>query len=113
MEGCHENGDPTNNRLANLRWDTPGNNNLDKQRHGTDHQRNKLTCPLDHLLSRPNLKPSELAKGRRSCLACNRAHAQKSRAVRRGQDFDFRAYADAAYARLLPSITGACQLAIG
>ena len=34
-EGCHEDGDPSNNRLDNLRWDTITNNRLDKRRHGT------------------------------------------------------------------------------
>jgi hypothetical protein len=32
---CHNDGDPTNNRLSNLRYDTPKGNNDDKRRHGT------------------------------------------------------------------------------
>lgn len=36
MEGCHNDGDPANNRLDNLRWDTPVANAADKKRHGTD-----------------------------------------------------------------------------
>lgn len=35
MEGCHNDGDPANNRLANLRWDTPKSNMADCVRHGT------------------------------------------------------------------------------
>lgn len=35
MVACHEDGDPTNNALSNLRWDTPGNNFQDSVRHGT------------------------------------------------------------------------------
>ena len=35
MECCHYDGDPTNNRLENLRWDTPAGNAADKKRHGT------------------------------------------------------------------------------
>jgi hypothetical protein len=35
MECCHWDGDPTNNRLDNLRWDTRKNNHADKRRHGT------------------------------------------------------------------------------
>jgi hypothetical protein len=42
--GCHNNGDPADNRLANLRWATPSSNNLDKRRHGTDHYVNKTHC---------------------------------------------------------------------
>lgn len=34
-EGCHGDGDPTNNRAANLRWGTPGENQQDRVIHGT------------------------------------------------------------------------------
>ena len=37
MECCHNDGDRTNNRVENLRWDTHRNNIADKRRHGT-HQ---------------------------------------------------------------------------
>lgn len=32
---CHNDGDPENNRLENLRWDTPTANSEDARRHGT------------------------------------------------------------------------------
>ena len=32
---CHNNGDHTDNRLCNLRWDTYRSNQLDRVRHGT------------------------------------------------------------------------------
>ena len=35
MEGCHNDGNKDNNCLANLRWDTHINNELDKVTHGT------------------------------------------------------------------------------
>jgi hypothetical protein len=35
MEACHNDGDKNNNRLSNLRWDTPKNNAKDKIKHGT------------------------------------------------------------------------------
>lgn len=35
MECCHNDGDPANNRLENLRWDTAAANQADKIRHGT------------------------------------------------------------------------------
>lgn len=48
MEGCHNDGDASNNRLENLRWDTKKNNHADKIRHGTSSRgerqgRHKLT----------------------------------------------------------------------
>jgi len=35
MESCHNDGDPANNFVGNLRYDTHSNNNLDKRKHGT------------------------------------------------------------------------------
>ena len=35
MECCHNDGNGLNNRLDNLRWDTPKNNQLDRHKHGT------------------------------------------------------------------------------
>lgn len=35
MECCHNDGDCENNRLENLRWDTPKNNQKDRIKHGT------------------------------------------------------------------------------
>ena len=38
MECCHYDGDRLNNRLDNLRWDTPKNNHKDTVRHGRFYQ---------------------------------------------------------------------------
>lgn len=35
MQGCHNDGDPQNNSIENLRWDTAAGNTLDRVRHGT------------------------------------------------------------------------------
>ena len=48
MEACHGDGDPANNRLEFLRWDTPAANQADRLRHGTHirgerHKLSKLT----------------------------------------------------------------------
>jgi len=37
MECCHNDGNQKNNRLENLRWDTPKNNHADKLKHGTSN----------------------------------------------------------------------------
>lgn len=72
LQVCHNNGDKLDNRASNLRWDTKSNNELDKRKHGTMHQVNRTRCPRGHLLESPNLIPSQLKLGKRSCLACNR-----------------------------------------
>lgn len=70
FQACHYNGNQTDNRLENLRWDSPSGNNLDKVRHGTDHQVNKTHCPRRHLLTPENVWPSKLKRGHRDCKAC-------------------------------------------
>jgi hypothetical protein len=42
MQACHNDGDPANNCVENLRWDTPQENTRDTLRHGT-HVGAKLT----------------------------------------------------------------------
>ncbi len=37
-EACHENGDRADNRLKNLRWDTPKANQADRVKHGTSNR---------------------------------------------------------------------------
>lgn len=78
MEGCHSDGNPKNNALENLRWDTPSANARDRVRHGTQysHRANASQCIRGHSLENPmNLVPSKLKIGRRNCLACNRAQS--------------------------------------
>jgi hypothetical protein len=41
MEACHNNGTRTDNRLENLRWDTPTGNQMDRITHGTDSRGEK------------------------------------------------------------------------
>jgi len=101
MEGCHNNGDKDNNRLSNLRWDTPSSNSLDLVRHGTHNQARKTHCPRGHRLEAPNLKASYLASGRRGCLSCHRAHSFAYQAAKRGESVDFVALAARYYDRLM------------
>lgn len=42
MECCHGNGINTDDRLCNIRWDTPSNNQKDKLKHGTHRQGEKI-----------------------------------------------------------------------
>lgn len=72
FQGCHYNGDQTDNRLENLRWDSVSGNNLDRVRHGTHHLANRTHCPRGHLLISENIYPSYIKRGMRSCKACGR-----------------------------------------
>jgi hypothetical protein len=101
LDGCHSNGDNTDNRAVNLRWDTVTENMLDKGRHGTDHQRNKERCPLGHKLLAPNIRAYDARLGRRGCLACSRARGVEQKAKRAGRPFDFRAVANQKYADIM------------
>jgi len=38
MEGCHGDGNPSNNFVENLRWDTHSNNQRDRKFHGTTNK---------------------------------------------------------------------------
>ena len=38
FEACHNNGDRTDNRAENLRWDTPSANQNDRAKHGTSNR---------------------------------------------------------------------------
>lgn len=40
-EGCHNDGNPKNNRVDNLRWDTKRGNAADRLRHGTHTRRER------------------------------------------------------------------------
>lgn len=44
MEACHNDGDKTNNSLANLRWDTRKANHADKRQHGTHREGVEIHC---------------------------------------------------------------------
>jgi len=46
MECCHNDGDPTNNHVDNLRWDTRKANAEDGVRHGTSNRGIRSPCAL-------------------------------------------------------------------
>lgn len=46
MDGCHNNGIKTDNRLENLRWDTRKNNHADKVTHGTQPMGSEVYCSV-------------------------------------------------------------------
>lgn len=67
MECCHGDGNPRNNRLDNLRWDTPTANQQDRKKHGTYYnQQNKLNETqarvVRRLLEARRIKRAEIAR---------------------------------------------------
>lgn len=76
MEACHGDGNPVNNHLGNLRWDTSSENNKDMVKHGNHLHARKTHCIRGHALEGPNLVPHANKRGSRGCLACSRARAR-------------------------------------
>lgn len=77
MECCHWDDDPTNNRLENLRWDTPRANQLDAVRNGRNRQAAQTHCVHGHEFTEGNTHV--LRRGRRQCRACGRRRARSRR----------------------------------
>lgn len=101
---CHNDGNPKNNRIDNLRWDTPSGNWLDTVKHGTHNSARKTQCPRGHPLEAPNLIPSALSDGKRSCRSCRKALDWVRRRRREGistSDSEFIAYAEKCYSDLV------------
>lgn len=87
MEGCHNDGDPGNNDLSNLRWDTRSNNNFDAIKHGTHVQARKTHCPQRHPYDAENAARYRDKQGvvRRRCRVCARKRASEYARRRRAQ----------------------------
>lgn len=71
MECRHLDGDPANNRLENLKWDTRAENTKDRTRHGKHNTGNRERCPKVHVLGGENSYPNKQGTGRRgNCRVC-------------------------------------------
>ena len=103
LQVCHNNGNPLDNRIENLRWGTYSDNVYDRVKHGTHNQKSKTRCPQGHPLELPNLTPSALKRNGRQCLACSRAHAQVASAKKKGIDLShrLREFGDIHYSKII------------
>lgn len=101
MHSLHRNGNPSDNRLANLRWGTPSENRYDTVRHGRHPARLRSHCPRGHILEMPNLRRSSFKNGFRNCRACSSTQDAQRYALSRGRSFDFDAHLDRTYARIM------------
>lgn len=70
MYVCHNDGNPLNNAISNLRYDTPSSNILDTVKHGTNYWLARTHCKYGHELTEDNL--SRWCTEYRRCLACDR-----------------------------------------
>lgn len=75
METCHGPGGSYDNRLENLRWDTPHENSLDTVRHGNNLNSNKTHCKYGHEFTEENTMYSKDRRNR-WCKICNRQRAR-------------------------------------
>lgn len=101
----HLNDDPLDNRIENLCWGTPAENNYDAVRNHVHPMANKIVCPRGHALRGANLVPAKLRQGKRECLACSRARGY----LRRHKDLEgkFAEIADTRFAQIMgDNVTG-------
>lgn len=71
---CHNDGQPGNNHVSNLRYDTQQNNCLDTIKHGRSRQKERTHCPNGHVYDEQNTHYRK--HGRRTCRACDRRRSR-------------------------------------
>jgi hypothetical protein len=98
MEVCHWDGNPTNNSLSNLRWDTRSGNKLDEVRHGTHASAKKSHCPWGHWYEGGSVAIEVQSDGgfARRCVSCRYGRHRSAR----NPQLDRRAEADKYYVAL-------------
>lgn len=79
MEVCHNDGNPSNNHVDNLRYGTRSENARDAVKHGTHRNTRVEKCPRGHLYAEGNYKLSELKLGGRQCRSCTNAREYLAR----------------------------------
>ena len=71
MEVCHNDGNPANNRLENLRYDTHSSNAYDSVTHGVHPHARKTHCKRGHEFNAPNTIATKWRDStHRRCRAC-------------------------------------------
>jgi hypothetical protein len=80
----HNDGNPSNNRVENLRWDSRANNGLDTVRHGTHPTAGKTHCINGHEYTAENTivmrsPRNKTAKAWRQCRTCQAEQVRRRR----------------------------------
>lgn len=91
-EACHNDGDPHNNALSNLRWDSASANQRDRLQHGTHHYARRTHCAHGHEYTPENTYVRVVTGPRyvqasetRACRECHRIRNRKSARIRRAR----------------------------
>ena len=85
-EVCHDDGNPANNVLSNLRWGTRGDNIRDSVRHGTNAWASRTHCPQGHAYDEENTGFTRRGdKTQRYCRACKHEIQRRYHRRRRGE----------------------------
>lgn len=77
-EALHGDGNPSNNRLTNLRWGTSSENKIDSVLHGTHNNTAKTHCPSGHPYDEGNTYFHPITNNR-ACRECNRTRSAQMR----------------------------------
>lgn len=83
LQVCHNNGDPFDNRVENLRWDTASANVADAIQHGVHPAAMRIAltrCPQGHEYSSENTYT--YPGGGRACRTCRQESARRDYAVK-------------------------------
>ena len=83
LEVCHNNGDPSDNRPENLRYDTRTANMRDAVKHRQNHNSAKTHCKHGHEFAGDNLYVNPNRPTARFCRQCARDFDRKYRQQRR------------------------------
>jgi hypothetical protein len=81
MWACHWNDLPTDNRLRNLRWATPSDNQYDSVRNNKHAMSSRTACYSGHEFTPQNTYLSP--RGQRVCRECARLNQRRYRAKKR------------------------------
>lgn len=102
LVALHGNDIGTDNRVGNLRWGTPSENQYDRVENGHHHYANRSSCALGHVLMEPNLVAAAMRKGSRECRSCHNARAARQKWKPHYPAFDLQEVADRYYERWTP-----------